>query len=70
MISKKNHTNVDIDNIQLINSCLNECSFFSVFDHDYDLIALCITVKQKINSEKAVTKMFSIEICAKIENFD
>ena len=70
MISKKSHTNVDINNVQLIDSCLNEYSFFNAFDHDYDLIALRITAEQKINSEKTVTKMFSIEICAKIENFD
>ena len=70
MISKKNHTNVDIDSVQLIDNCLNECSFFSAFDHDYDLIVLCITAEQKINSERAVAKMFSIEVCAKIENFD
>ena len=70
MISKKSHTNVDIDNVQLTNSCLNECSLFNAFDHDYDLIALCIAAEQKVNSEKAVTKMFSIEVCAKIENFD
>ena len=70
MISKKNHTNVDIDNVQLIDSCLNECSFFSAFDHDYDLVALCIAAEQKVSSEKIVTKMFSIEVCAKIENFD
>ena len=70
MTSKKSHTSVDIDNVQLIDSCLNECSFFSAFDHDYDLIALCITAEQKVNSEKAITKMFSTEVCAKIENFD
>ena len=70
MISKKNHTNVDIDNVQLTDSCLNECSFFNAFDHNYDLIALYITAEQKINSERTVTKMFSTEICAKIENFD
>ena len=70
MISKKSHTNVDIDNVQLIDSCLNECSFFNAFDHDYDLIVLCITVEQKVNSKKIVTKMFSIEVCAKIENFN
>ena len=70
MISKKSHTNVDIDNVQLIDSCLNECSLFSAFDHDYDLIALCIAVGQKVDSKKVVTKMFSIEVCAKIENFD
>lgn len=70
MISEKNHTNVDIDNVQLINSCLNKYSFFNVFDHDYDLIALCIIAEQKINLKKIVTKMFFIEICAKIKNFD
>ena len=70
MTSKKNHTSVDIDNVQLTNSCLSECSLFSVFDHDYGLIALCIIVEQKVNSEKAVAKMFSIEVCAKIKNFD
>ena len=70
MISKKSHTNVDINNIQLIDNCLSECSLFSAFDHDYDLIVLCITVEQKINSKKAVTKMFSIEACAKTKNFD
>ena len=70
MISKKSHTNVDIDNVQLIDSCLNECLFFNVFDHDYDLIVLCITAEQKVNSKKIVTRMFSIEICAKIKNFD
>ena len=70
MISKKNYTNVDIDNVQLINNYLNEYSFFNVFDHNYDLIALCIIVEQKINSKKVVAKMFSIEVCAKTENFD
>ena len=70
MISKKSHTSVDIDSVQLTNSCLSECSFFSAFDHDYDLIALCITAEQKVDSKKAVTRMFSIEVCAKIENFD
>ena len=70
MISKKNHTSVNIDNVQLIDSCLNKCSFFSAFNYDYDLIVLCIIVEQKINSKKVVTKMFSIEVCTKTKNFD
>lgn len=70
MTSKKSHTNVNIDSVQLINNCLNEYSLFSAFDYDYDLIVLCIAAKQKVNSEKIVTRMFSTEVCAKIENFD
>ena len=57
IISKKSHTNVSINNIQLINNCLNECSFFSVFNYDYDLIALCIiAIKQKINLKKSCSE--------------
>ena len=55
--SKKSHTSVNIDNIQLINNCLNEYSFFSAFNYNYNLIVLCIAVvKQKINSKKNCNK--------------
>ena len=70
MTSKRSHTSVDIDNVQLTDSCLSECSLFSAFDHDYGLIVLCIAVEQKVDSEKVVARVFSIEVCAKIENFD
>lgn len=70
MTSKKSHTGVGIGNVQLTDSCLSECSLFSAFDHDYGLVALCIAAKQKVGPERAVAKMFSTEVCAKVENFD
>ena len=70
MTSKRSHTSVGIDSVQLTGSCLSECSLFNAFDHDYGLVALCIAAEQKVGSEKAVARMFSIEVCAKIEDFD
>ena len=65
IISKKSYTNVNIDNIQLINNCLNKYSFFSVFNYNYNLIVLCITVvKQKINSKKNCNEnVFDQSLC-------
>ena len=52
MISEKDQTNNCIENIQLTRSCLSKFLLFCVFDYDYNLIALCIAARQKVNSKR------------------